>query len=264
MKKVAKKKPKPETAVAKGSYAVVQMPDCWIAHISGDAISGFLLYNKTTQKYHAWASEIYMAFPKLAKAPYKCADDCPVNEDHNPKSDFLFLLALRKRFKEHAPGSEFVARSWRELAFRQRRSEAERRKGKALSESNWAHCMKIARSKELFEDYVAKWLMHIVCGDRASETLRRFSKWLEKAEDIESEFIPRHYEKFLAAVEAAAMESQGVPKKKDVQAIYEKEMSANQLGKGHGFRDVMRQLRFEWLPVATRGRDSKPKKSGIR
>ena len=264
MKKKPKEKPSPEPKGAKTGFVIDDLADFWIAVSKDDLRGGILLYNKLTQKYHAWVCEQITVFPKLAKARYKNADDCPVDENHNLKADLVMLLALRKRFKEHVPGSEVVAWSWRELAFQQRRYEVEQRTGKPLSESNWAHCMKIAKSKELFEDYAAKWLLNIIRGDRASEKLGRFSKWLKKAEDIESEEIPSHYSDFFAAVESAAMEAQGVPKQKDVQAIYEKEMSANQLGKGHGFRDVMRQLRFEWLPAGGRGKNKSPKISGIR
>lgn len=264
MKPPAKKSVEAKPKSANKGFGVYQMPDYWIAHDTEDNLSGFLLYDKKSQKYHAWVSEIHMGFPKLARAAYKTAEDCPVDENHKPKADFLMLLALRKRFKEHGPGSEFVARSWRTLAFIKRRYEVKERTGKPLSESNWAHCMKIAESEELFEDYAGKWLVGIVDGDRASETLGRFSKWLEKADDIESEEIPFHYSKFFAAVESAATEAQGVPKKKDVQAIYERGMSANQLGNGHGFRDVRRQLHFDWLPAGGRGKSKSPKISGIR
>jgi hypothetical protein len=264
MKTAGNNNPSPEPKGGNKGFVIDQLADCWIALGEKEHQGGILLYNRLTQTYHAWACEQVTVFPKLAKAPYKVAEDCPVDENHNLKADFVMLLALRKRFKEYLPGSEFVARSWRERAFRQRRYELEQRTGKPLSESNWARCMEIAKSEVLFEDYAAEWLMGLVCDDRASETLLRLSKWLEKSADIESEEIPSHYSNFFAAVEAAAREAQGVPKKKDVQAIYEKELSANQLGKGHGFRDVMRQLRFDWLPAGGRGKSKSPKISGIR
>jgi hypothetical protein len=255
-----KKKPKAATR----GFDVLQMTDCWLAQGNEDPSSGFLLYNKMTQNYHAWVSEFLMVFPKLAKAPYKSADDCPVDENHNPKADLLMLIALRKRFKEHAPGSDFVARSWRRMAFMQRRREVENRSGKLLSDRNWAHCMEISESQEKFEAYAANWLMDLVCDDRASEILGRFSKWLKKAEEVEIEGIPDHYTRFFSAVEVAAQKAQGVPKKKEVQKIYEKGLNSNQLGQGHGFRDVMRQLHFNWLPAGGRGKATAPKISGIR
>jgi hypothetical protein len=262
--KTVMKKPSTNPIGGGSGFVINHMADCWIAIGEAEHHGGILLYNKLTGTYHAWVCEQITTFPKLAQAPYKNTDDSPVDENHNLKADFVMLLALRKRFKEHVPGSQFVAWSWRKRAFLQRRSEIEAKTGKPLSKNNWAHCMRIANSEELFEEYAAKWLANIVCDVRASETLGRFSKWLEKAEDIENEELPAHYSKFFAAVESAAMEARGVPEKKAVQAIYEKGMSANQLGKGHGFRDVMRQLKFEWLPAGKRGRAQHPKKSGIR
>jgi hypothetical protein len=240
------------------------MPDCWIAHSTDDNLSGFLLYNKQTQKYHAWVSEILIHFPQLARAKYKSADDCPVDENHNPKADLLMLIALRKRFKENVPGSQLNAIIWRRMAFMQRRKEVEKQSGKPLSKVNWAHCKAISESEEKFEEYAANWLMALVCDDRASEILVRLGKWLKQVEELGIEDIPKNYARFLSAVEAAAENVQGVPKKLEVQQIYEKGISSNQLGRGHGFRDLMRQLHFDWLPAAGRGPSTKPKISGIR
>lgn len=264
MKTPSKKKPKVKPKSANKGFGVYQMPDYWIAHGTDNNLSGFLLYDKKSQKYHASVSEFLMLFPKLAKAPYKSADDCPVDENHNPKADLLMLIALRKRFKEHAPGSHAVARNWRRLAFLQRRQEVEKRSGKPLSEANWAHCMAICESEEKFEEYAANWLVALVCDDRASEILGRLGKWLKRVEELGIEGIPDHYIRFFSAVEAAAEHVQGVPKKLEVQKIYEKGLSSNQLGQGHGFRDVMRQLHFDWLPAGGRGKAATPKISGIR
>lgn len=259
-----KKEPKVEPKATPRGFEVYQIPNGWIAHRPSDHLSGFLLFNEQTETYHAWVSEILMTYPKLARARYTSAIDSPVDENHNPKADLLMLIALRKRFKEHAPGSDFVAKSWRRMAFMQRRREVENRSGKLLSDSNWAHCIEISESQEKFEAYAANWLMDLVCDDRASEILGRFSKWLKRVEELKIEGISEHYSRFFSAVETAAEKVQGVPKKMEVQKIYEKGLTSNQLGQGHGFRDVMRQLHFDWLPAGGRGKAAAPKISGIR
>jgi hypothetical protein len=264
MKKKAKKTPKAKPKSASKSFGVYQMPDCWIAHCTDDNLSGFLLYNKQTQKYHAWVSEILIHFPQLARAHYKSADDCPVDENHNPKADLLMLIALRKRFKEDVPDSQLNAITWRRMAFLQRRKEVEKQSGKPLSEVNWAHCMALSVSEDKFEEYAANWLMALVCDDRASEILVRLGKWLKKVEELGIKEIPDNYKGFLSAVETAAENVQGVPKQSEVKKIYEKGLSRNQLGQEHGLRDLMRQLHFDWLPAAGRGPSTKPKISGIR
>lgn len=246
-------------------FIIIFEHDYWLAHDPDDNLSGFVLYNRLTGKYHAGVSPIHITFPKFAKGKFKTAEDCPVDENHNPRGDFLMLLALRERFKEHHPGSDHEARSWREFAFRKRWQEVEDLTGKPVSESNRAHCMRIAGSSTDFETYVGKWLVSLVHDDNASEILIRLGKWMKHADEIESGAIAPHYSRFLAAVEEALENAElVVPCQKDVQRIYEKGLSANQLGKGHGFRSVMRQLHFDWLPAGKRGKVSIPKISGIK
>ena len=235
---------------------VIEQPlkDCWIAHSASDPISGFILFNKRTRKIHAWFSEAGIHFPPLARANYSSPEDCPVDEHHRPRADFLMLLALRNRFKEYMPGSDFVAYSRRMSAFERRRQEIEETTGKLVSEANWKECQRIASSSQQFEVYATNWLANLIQKDDASKTLIRFGRWLERAEEFENAVIPPQYTRFYSAVEKAALDTDGIPTQKEVRAIYEKGLSANQLGRGHGFRAVMIQLHFEWLPAGGRGK----------
>lgn len=249
MKDPAKKVPRG----AKG-YVLIDRQEFWIAHSAENPTSGFLLFNKRNQTYHAHTSPIHTEFPRLAKGAYKSAEDCPVDANHSPKGDFLMLLALRRRFQEGAPGSEATERGWRELAFRKRRAEVEEQSGKPLSEVNWMHAMEIAASRTKFEKYVCEWLVDLVSGKNAAEVLLRFSKWIQKAEEIESERVLRTYTRFFEAVETAAMHIEGVPKQKEVEEAYNDGETANLRIGNEAFRSVMRQLQFDWLPRGGRGK----------
>lgn len=267
MKKQGKKTAKglkPALSPKNCQFVVIEPPDCWVAHRRDDPASSFLLYNKLTGTFHAWAAETTTLYAKLGQGAYGTPEDRPLDEHHFPKSDLLMLLALRRRRKEHMAGSDVVARSLREHAFMKKRQEVEDKSGKPLSDGNWRHCMQIAESREAFEEYVGKWLVRIVKSDQAGETLARFSNWLGKAADIESGAVANHYQRFLDSVEAAATATMGIPTKKAVQAIYESGLSENQLGEGTGFRSVTRQLNFDWLPKGGRGPAVSKKKSGIK
>ncbi len=249
---------------ANSQFVVVEPPDCWVAHRRDDPASSFLLYNKLTGTFHAWAAETTTLYARLGRGKYSTPEDSPLDERHYPKSELLMLLALRRRRKEDMAGSDFVARTLREHAFMKKRQEVEKRSGKPLSDGNWRHCMQIAESREAFEKYVGEWLVGIVESDQAVETLARFSNWLGKSADIESGAVTTHYQRFLDSVETAATAAMGIPTKKAVQAIYESGLSQNQLGEGTGFRSVMRQLKFDWLPTGGRGPAVSKKKSGIK
>lgn len=246
-------------------FIIVFAKDYWMAHNPDDNGSGFLLYNALTGTFHAWANEIQMLYPQLAKAPYKPPSDCPVDENHHPKSDFMILLALRKRANEYAPGSDFVARSNREMVFRLRRMEIENTTGNSLSDRNWAEYLRIAGDEEAFEKWAGQYLIRLLIEDDAAESFMRIGRWLKHAEKIESQELPPQYLRFFAAIEEAAKTAKRmVPFKKDVQAIYERGMSANELGAKTGFRAIMRRLNFEWLPSGGRGPSKQQKKSGGR
>lgn len=242
---------------------VSDAPDWWIANDRENPKSGFLLFNKLSGTYHAWTSELHVQFPQLARG-FKDSEDCPVDENHLPKADLLMLLALRHRFKEPMPGSEFVARSWRRLAFLKRSSELNETTGKTISDGNWQRAMDIANDEFEFEKYAGEWLMWKVQEDRAGDILIRFGKWLNKIAHIESETIAPQYLRFFAAVETAAADVGAIPTQSAVRVIYEKGLSANQLGAGTGFRSVMDQLDFGWLPAKGRGATKQQKKSGIK
>jgi hypothetical protein len=245
-------------------FIVSDTPDSWIAHDRDSYNCEFLLFNKLTGTYHAWTSELHIQFPQLARGSFKDPEDCPVDENHLPKADLLMLLALRHRFKEHMPGSEFVARSWRRLALQKRSSELTETTGKTISDGNWKLAMDIADDEFEFEKYAGQWLRWKVQEDRAGDILIRFGKWLNKAAPIESEIIEPHYLRFFGAVETAATDVGGIPTQAAVQAIYEKGLSANQLGAKTGFRSVKDQLVFGWLPAKGRGKAKQQKKSGIK
>ncbi len=243
-------------------YIVVHQPDYWIDHDTATIESGFLLFNKLTGSYHAWVSELRMQFRQLPQGGFK-PDDCPLDESQLPEADLLMLLALRRRFKEHAPGSEAVARHWRRLALQKRSMEIRERKGKTVSEENMKRAMEIADDVGEFEKFAGIWLVGLVKEDRAGDILIRFGKWLNRVSDIESETIEVHYQRFFDAVAEAASLVKGVPTQAAVRKIYEKGLSANQLGEGTGFRSVMEHLQFGWLPPAGRG-PGQPKISGIK
>jgi hypothetical protein len=252
-------------AVQGDRFTITFDRDFWLAHNPDDYLSGFIIFNKLTGKHHAWVSVIHMMFPRLAKAGFKLAEDCPVDENRYPKADFLMLLAIRSRFKEPCFGSDFVASGWRAQAFRKRGEENELLTGKPVSASKLAHWARFTKSKTEFEKVAADWLMAHVRHDNACEILARFGNWIKLAEDIENEEIPPHYARFFAAVEEATRNAppQVVPCKKDVQGIYERGMSGCQLGEGQGFRAVMRHLHFDWLPAGRRGPNQQQQKSGI-
>lgn len=246
-------------------FIIVFEKDYWMAYDPDDSVSGFILYNALTGKYHAWVSEIHMQYPQLARARYNSNEDCPVDENHSPKSEFMMLLALRARATEHEVGSDFVARGNRELYFRIRRSEVEAETQKALSESNWKECLRIARDKRAFDEWVGQHLVRLLKGDDAAESFMRIAKWIKQVEKIEGQEVSPQNLRFFAAVEEATRTTTCVvPCQKDVQAIYEKGLSANQIGEGEGFRSVMRRLHFDWLLAGGRGPANIQKKSGGR
>lgn len=232
----------------------------WIAHDPNDPISGFIIYNHPTKTFHAWVSEIHMMFPQLARAPYKSYADCPVDENHNPKSEFMMLLAFRGRGEKPVSGSDFFARCDRDLVFRIFRNEVEQSTGKPFSAERWAECLRIASDKKAFQEWVGANLLYHLMKDDAAERFMRFAKWLKLAERIERREYPTHYHRFFAAVEEAAGNAERVvPLQKDVRAVYERGLSANQLGGKYGFRAVMRKLNFDWLPAGGRGEQMHPK-----
>jgi hypothetical protein len=233
-------------------FQVNVLGPCLIAH-GGDPSSSFLLFNPSTGSYHAWTNEWRIWGPPLAKAPYADPSDCPVDDLYLPKSEILMILAVRGRAKELAPGSNFVANSNREYALRMRRRELSK-EGITVSEKNWAACLKMASDTDAFEKWVANHLMLLLQHDDCAEKLIRLGQWMKKTEHIEREEIPPHYLRFHQAVELAAHDSGLVPTQKSVRAIYEKGLSANQLGGGHGFRSTMIKLAFDWLPAGGRGK----------
>lgn len=228
---------------------------CWIAH-GGNPSNSFLLFDPNTNSYHAWSNEWNIWYPPLAKGPYSDLGHCPVNERHQPKSELLMMLAIRNRSKEYAPGSNLVAQSNRELALRMKRFELSEQ-GIRVSEKNWNKCLQMATDEDAFERWVANHLIQLIQEDDGADRLIRLGEWLKKTEHVEREEVQPHYLRFLKAVEQAATEAGGVPFQKSVKTIYEKELTANQLGQGHGFRSVMEKLKFDWLPAGGRGKSLK-------
>lgn len=259
MKKTAREQAKgPRKA-----YAVTDYGDHWMARDEVDQASGYLSFHKQDGRFYAGIPESRTHFPRLAKG-YKNPTDCPVDEFHVPKSEFLMLLALRERIAGKGPISDLVARGWREMFFMHRRDEVELKSGSKLSEKNWEMAMEKAKSPKLFEEYVGALLVIAASDDGASDHFSRLAQWLRKIEELEAEPIPPHYVRFFKAVETAAEGSGGVPTQKEVKALYEAGLNDSQLGKGTGFRNVMRHLCFDWLPAGKRGKTSIQKKVGLR
>jgi hypothetical protein len=243
-------------------FFVVETEDFWFA--TGPSWrAGSLSFCKRTQQYHATFNDTKTVFPKLAKGNYACQDDCPVDIKHRPKPDFLLLLALREGFPTHSPVKEWNPVRWREMAIQARIAEREKVRGTPLPEKNRAYAMEIAKSWSKFETYAGEWLADMAQQPDAGRLFRRLAGWLDAIVRIESEGIPEDYLKFLRAVETAADEANGVPTKHAVRAVFEAGMSANQIGDGNGCRDMIRRLKFNWLPNAGRGPALIQKKSGF-
>ncbi|MEI6673706.1 MAG: hypothetical protein WCO57_00865 [Verrucomicrobiota bacterium] len=248
----------------KQQYSVIETDDFWFATGPFFRASGTLFFCKRTQQYHASFDDTKILFSKLAKANYASQDDCPVDLKHRPKPDFLMLLALRASSTTRSPGREWNPWRWREMAIRARISEREKVRGKPLPEGNQAYAMEIAKSWSKFETHVGQWLADMAQQPDAGRLFRRFAGWLDALVRIESEGIPENYLKFFRAVEAAAFEAKGVPTKKSVKTFFVAGLSANQIGLGDPTREMMRRLRFNWLPSAGRGSALVQKISGGR
>jgi hypothetical protein len=234
----------------------------WFASGSASRATGMLCFDKRTQSYEASFFDDKIIFPKLASGNYASKADCPVDSKYKPKAEFLMLLALREGFPTESPGRRWDPLRWRKMAIEAQIAEREKDRG-LLPEKNRASAMEIAESWSKFESHVAGWLANAAQEPGAGRVFRRYAGWLDALEKLEKEGIPINYQKFYRAVEIAAREANAVPTQKAVKAAFEAGMSANQIGSGEGFRELMRRLKFNWLPRAGRGPDSKPRKSGI-
>jgi hypothetical protein len=258
MKKAANKK----TRIPQKTYAITDYGDHWVARDERHHTSGYLAFFKERGKFFAGVPEAVTHFPRLARG-YKDPKDCPVDESHRPKSEFLMLLALRGKIAGDGPHSDLVARGWREMFFEHRRDESQSKSGRKLSEANWKIALEKARSPELFEEYVGAMLVNAASEVGASEHFLRLAQWLKKIEELEEEPIPPHYRRFIKAVETAAQNAGDVPTQKEVKLIYEAGMNDNQCLAESSFRNVMRKLYFHWLPPGKRGKNTHHKKVGF-
>jgi hypothetical protein len=251
------------THKSRPGYAITDYGDHWIARDEFDHCSGYLVFYKRNGRFSAGIPESKTHFPRLARG-YKDPKDCPVDENHVPKSEFLMFLALREKIAGDGPSSDLIARGWREMFFMSKREEIEGNSDRVFSKKDWARAMEMARDASQFADYAGVCLVHTVKSERAADHFRRLALWLEKIEQLEAEPIPAHYQKFFRAVESAAEAAQRIPNQKEVQAIYESDLNRNQKGEETGFRNVMRHLCFGWLPAGGRGVAKNPKISGIK
>ncbi|MEO5713586.1 MAG: hypothetical protein ABIT37_08850 [Luteolibacter sp.] len=245
-------------------FTVFENEDEWFVTGRSFQHQGTLTYHKKTGTYRADLFEPKVLFPRLAAGNYASPSDCPVDSRHRPKSDFLFLMALRKNFSRSSEKSRWNSLGWRQYAIKTRIAEREKTRGVQLPEKNKAYAMEIAASWCEFEIHAGNWLVGVTQKKDAPQMFRRFARWLDDIEKIEEEGIPESYRKFYQAVEMAASSADGVPTKKAVRQVYEQGMSVNQKGQGEGFRNLMRRLKFEWLPAGVRGSASSPKKAGVR
>jgi hypothetical protein len=252
MKKPTETKPRTRTKRSYRQYVFYAGKDGWFAH-GLDNNSGSLVYDEKTQEYTASGNEDSILFPKLASGKYSSQADCPIDQNHRPKADFLLLLALRESFPTHSPGRVWNALKWSEKAIQERIAEREKIRGNPLPEKNLVFAREIAASWSKFESYVGKWLADISQKQGAGQIFRRLAGWLDAIEKIEKEGVPPSYQKFFRAVEEAAKNAQGIPTQKAVRTIYEKGMSISQLGAGTGFDTLKDRLGFEWLPAGRRG-----------
>lgn len=280
----AKKVISEEKQEASHKYVINEMQGCWIAVDPSDPKSGFLLYNKLTNRYHAWCSEAVHFLPSLASGMKTDDPLCPVDKDYRPKADFLFLLTYRNKTREYVEGSNFVRRYYRELYFEQRRREIEAG-GKTVSEANWNICMEIANCSERFSSYAAERMASIVSKDDEGVILDKFARWMPKIHIMENEDYSPNYYRFFKALEMSAEAANGVPFSKYVEKEYNKLAAPSpdaawldspemrSVNKNHGastvalsagFRSVKRHLHFEWLPSGGRGKSTQQKISGRR
>ncbi len=247
----------------KASFYFLENDDEWFATGWSIQMQGTLSYNKKTQKYFANFFEPKVLFPRLAGGNYCSLEDCPVDRSYRPKSDFLFLMALRQPFSKSSATSQLGALEWRQLAIRTRVAESEIIRGAPLPDKNKAYAMEIAASWSEFETHVGNWLAGVAQKENAAQIFRRFARWLDEIKKIEEEGVPQNYRRFYAAVETAAASVGGVPTKKAVKTAFEAGMSANQLGSGESYRSMEKRLKFSWLPKGGRGPDTSQRKSGI-
>lgn len=236
-------------------YEMDESGDTMVWHTGTGLVNSWLLHHKPSGTFRAWTSEVSMLFPSLAKAPYASPDDSPVDHRNRPKFDVLLMLAVRDRIGEYAPDrwSHFLASRIGAVSTYIREFEDRN----PLDSRDWGEFREIANSKERFEEWAGRYLVDLLKSDDAGDKLVRLGNWLKKVQHIEAGEFSQHYLRFFEAVETAAERIGGLPTQKEVRVIYEEGQSANQLGRGHGFRSVMKQLRFEWLPAGTRGAKGK-------
>jgi len=254
MKKPSAKKSMAETKQSKEKFVFIDGEDMWFAHNrNNNPKSAILMGNKITQECTVVANEFNILFPKLAKAPYKSQEASPLNQDGEPKTEFLMLLTIRDRMKASA-GSKITNDNWlwRRSLLRRRLNDIAKAHNIITSEEFQKAIYEIATNDKGFEKFIGKWLLNIVCADDASIRLRRLASWTDKIEIIESEGVPPHYQNFFRAVEEAGRIAQGIPTQKAVRTIFEKGLSANQIGAGTEFDTLKIRLGFEWLPAAKR------------
>jgi len=215
--------------------------------------SGSLCYSKKSGQFRARVSELVILFPKLAKGKFSPLDS-PLDQWKRPKVEFLFLFALRRMRMDDSPGCDSKPFFWARIAVDWSVAERERESGVKLAPEKLEQAERVASSFSLFEEYVLRRLFRDVVGNQgAGPLLRRYARWMDLIDQTIEEGIPVNYQRFLNAVEVAAARVKGVPTKMEVAKAFEDGLSANQVGQGHSCRSLRKQLRFEWLPTATRG-----------
>jgi len=253
MKRATEKKPSAKAKPNKEQFHFFDSENFWIAHGLNAQHSGMLFFSKTTEEYSVIPDESSILFPRLARARYTSQEACPLDQHGKPKAEFLILLTIRDRIATTGI-SRFTKDNWlwRRHLLRGWLHDAEKTAGLTPSAEFPQALSEVVTDDEKFENFIGKWLVGIVCGDGAGKNLHRLASWIDRIEKLEAEGVPANYQRFFRAVEEAARNAQGIPTQKAVRTIFEKGLSANQLGAGTEFDTLKTRLGYEWLPAAKR------------